>query len=274
MAQSIEEFLKNLKLDEYIENFIYNGIKSVCSIDDATLQAIGIEKIGHRKRILMELEKLQNIPNNEESEHQDIDKKDDSENEAPPLPPKASQSSNDQAYPTRSGTVSPSKRPEKPPRRAHTLPTKFKMPEFDFPPIPPRTDLVEDETNVKNLVDNEVVGKEPETRPIISPKTPDKVDNMADNKPIKPVRPPRLSVKRPTPRSRETTTEGTKKVVQVEQLKSTPEEFKQPKTITDQIEQLNPNQIPNTTYQIPLTSQIDTVCYGIKNVFMLLFFAQ
>ncbi|XP_057312661.1 arf-GAP with Rho-GAP domain, ANK repeat and PH domain-containing protein 1-like isoform X2 [Hydractinia symbiolongicarpus] len=270
MAQSIEEFLKILKLEEYIENFLYNGIKSVCSIDDATLQAIGIEKIGHRKRILMELEKLRNIPNDDKSEHQDIDNKDDSENDPPPLPPKASQSSNNQAYPTRSGTVSPSHRPVKPPRRAHTLPTKFKMPEFDFPPIPPRTDLVDDETNVKNpvesvVLDNEVVGKEPETRTTISPKTPDKVDSMTDNKPIKPVRPPRVSVKRPTPRSRETTTEVTKRVVQAEQLKPTPEEVKQPKTITDQIEQPNTNQLPNTTDQIPLTSQVDTVCYGGGN---------
>ena len=86
---SIEHILKLAKLEEYLVNFETNGISDILKIDDDTLQNIGIEKIGHRKRILEMIKKNDDksdeiLPENENGHLINIDDGD----EPPPLPPK------------------------------------------------------------------------------------------------------------------------------------------------------------------------------------------
>ena len=86
---SIEHVLKLAKLEEYLVNFETNGISNILKIDDDTLQNIGINKIGHRKRILEMIKKNddkndETLPENENGHLINIDDGD----EGPPLPPK------------------------------------------------------------------------------------------------------------------------------------------------------------------------------------------
>eukprot|EP00111_Clytia_hemisphaerica_P007490 TCONS_00021757-protein len=83
--ESVEVFLTRLKLEQYIENLHVNGIFHVNEITEQVLSKCGIEKIGHQKRILTELAKL-NFSDSPEMNHSTIAET----NDAPALPPKRS----------------------------------------------------------------------------------------------------------------------------------------------------------------------------------------
>ena len=108
MAIPIEQFLEKLKLEDYLPNFYQNGINEIESLNDDLLQKIGVDKIGHRKRILNEVDVLINS-----SSYTD--------DKPPPLPPKINIKPGIPA-----GTFSfkgPKEKPKKPPR----LPGSFKI---------------------------------------------------------------------------------------------------------------------------------------------------
>ena len=132
MACTIKDLLNDLKLSDYLINFEVNNVHNVVTINDELLQRVGVEKIGHRKRILNELEKFR-TPTENTNDLIDINSSlDDIDDEPPPaLPPKSkakSVKSPDRPTPPARTTSTkevtkhteatvPSFRPVKPPRR-------------------------------------------------------------------------------------------------------------------------------------------------------------
>jgi len=85
-ASTIEQILKFVKLDEYLINFEINRVEDLSSISDVLLQEIGIDKIGHRKRILDFIGKDSKV---EVKLSASGDKLIDLDDDPPPLPPKS-----------------------------------------------------------------------------------------------------------------------------------------------------------------------------------------
>jgi len=145
----VDEFLSKLKLEQFSSNFEVNNITNLKDVTDEVLKNIGLDKIGHRKRILTELKNIgliegnaMSVNNNHESNH----------NELPPgLPPKSRSISQ---HPTPPSRVM-SSRPPKPPRinssiaRTGSLPSGVNLNNENYhvmspvPPVPPREDLGE-----------------------------------------------------------------------------------------------------------------------------------
>ena len=179
----IEEFLSQLKLDQYIDVLKINGINKLNDITEESL-VLCIDKIGHRKRILTELKRFDPtalismpVENIVAADHQ----------EPPALPPKRSSS---QGVPSPDPQPNPPRRsmstkPNKPPRTTsiahrgslpagaqinsenyHMLaplppPSRIDTP---FPPIPPRTDRGETNNNDSEapIIPNRIVSLPPE----------------------------------------------------------------------------------------------------------------
>ena len=126
MSYSIQEFLNFLKLDEYLPNFINNNICDLRIVDETLLKGIGVDKIGHRKRILSELSTLFGVGN---YSPQDEDGNINADDIPPPLPPKSKK------IQISSGTVMAGKqKPVKPPRKPNSLQKTTPVP--SSPPEP------------------------------------------------------------------------------------------------------------------------------------------
>lgn len=141
MSISVEELLNFLKLDEYLLNFSNNKVTDLRDIDESVLIKIGIDKIGHRKRILTELATLLGVgsyspqhdsKNNsfESNLYHRIGTEDDNNGEeGPPLPPKLKTHHNGGKQVDNSNVkvTPPKQKPVKPPRL--TAPTKRTTPQ-------------------------------------------------------------------------------------------------------------------------------------------------
>ena len=130
MSYSVEEVLNYINLIEYLPNFHNNDITDLHTVDEALLINIGIDKIGHRKRILSELSKLYGI-GSKAYKTDDFESNVSDDEIAPPLPPKlkphptptprevpTSHPTNNKNVGSSGENISPNKpRPVKPPRR-------------------------------------------------------------------------------------------------------------------------------------------------------------
>ena len=62
----VEEWLNSINLLQYSRNFDDNGYDDfdviVACMTDAKLQAIGVLKVGHRDKIILDLEKRKIVP--------------------------------------------------------------------------------------------------------------------------------------------------------------------------------------------------------------------
>lgn len=152
MTQEVDDLLKSLHLEQYIENLRVNGIDNIALINKEALQNAGIDKVGHSTRILKGVENLTVVAENDtDNSSQENDETESFPNKSdsppPPLPPK-SKLTNKLTPQVPSRTVSI--KPVKPPRRTGSLPHGFKpLPEatmdnyMKMPPVPPRQDLGE-----------------------------------------------------------------------------------------------------------------------------------
>jgi CASK-interacting protein len=63
---SIDEWLRLLRLDEYIQHLLAQGYKSVVDVTQITwedLEDIGIVRLGHQKKILLAIKRVKDIIN-------------------------------------------------------------------------------------------------------------------------------------------------------------------------------------------------------------------
>ncbi|XP_065668286.1 arf-GAP with Rho-GAP domain, ANK repeat and PH domain-containing protein 1 isoform X2 [Hydra vulgaris] len=163
MAITIEQFLEKLKLDEYLQKFYENGITQIELLTDDLLQEIGIDKFGHRKRILNELD-LINSASVLKSNPIEANFTDDT---PPPLPPKPKSKQKLEIPPP-----VPKEKPIKPPRLPGSIKSKNDIVSSgDFPvkcenvsntlqtSFPEQTNYDEQNSDVSSLVNKLITGR-------------------------------------------------------------------------------------------------------------------